>query len=521
MNLAPAVSMPRPGRSSRKLRIGALNLTHETVTFLGNDTTLQDFLYDGSPLRGEALLRSDPKGYMGGFVKQAREFPEVELVGIESPLWPKTGIASGWVTREAFEHFVGRMLSELERLGPFDGVYLALHGAMAVRGIARPEVELARRVRLAIGADAVIAATFDPHGNQGASFFDAADFAFAAKYYPHYDCYLQGERAARALVRGLRGDYRVVSATRKIPIISPTVMQWTGAAPWMNLVQRCLTWEAREPDVFVNLFFGFPWADTQDAGMAVQVMTNDQPQLAQAIASDIANAAWRARHALLSSTKIHAIEDCVGLARQAIAAGAGPVVLADHSDRSGSATWLLHAIVAQGLRNTLVVAVVDAQAIAGARAGGVRPGDPFDAPVGGRVDVSAGAPVRIQGRVEHVALAAEGSACGSAWMSVRFGNGNLLVISEYLVQIVEPATLVAMGLDLGGVDVVAIKSRVHFRRGFDDSGFAGTILLVEPPEPFLGTVRLDGLVYEHLDLTRFYPYGQPDFDGSVAQAPRP
>ena len=53
---------------------------------------------------------------------------------------------------------------------------------------------------------------------------------------------------------------------------------------------------------------------------------------------------------------------------------------------------------------------------------------------------------------------------------------------------------------------------MHFRRGFDDNGFAKTILLVEPDQPFLGTVRLDGLTYEHVDLTAYYPYGNPDFD---------
>ena len=59
--------------------------------------------------------------------------------------------------------------------------------------------------------------------------------------------------------------------------------------------------------------------------------------------------------------------------------------------------------------------------------------------------------------------------------------------------------------------MIAIKSRVHFRRGFDDNGFAKTILLVEPTEPFLGTVRLDGLPYENVDLKNFYPYGDPGF----------
>jgi microcystin degradation protein MlrC len=68
-----------------------------------------------------------------------------------------------------------------------------------------------------------------------------------------------------------------------------------------------------------------------------------------------------------------------------------------------------------------------------------------------------------------------------------------------------------VGLDLARFDAFAIKSRVHFRRGFDDSGFAKTILLVEPDQPFLGTVRLDGLPYANVDIRKFYPYGNPTF----------
>jgi len=96
------------------IRIAVLNFVHETVTFLPNDTTLDDFVHDGSPARGEALLAWEPRSYMGGFVKVAREHAGVELVGIESPLWPRTGTGSGWITTEAYEHFLGRMLAELE-----------------------------------------------------------------------------------------------------------------------------------------------------------------------------------------------------------------------------------------------------------------------------------------------------------------------------------------------------------------------------------------------------------------------
>jgi len=159
------------------MRLAVLQFTHETVTFLPNDTTRDDFVYPGSPATGAALLATDPKGYMGGFVQLAQEYDGVELVGITSPLWPRTGIGSGWVTQDAFAHFLGVMLAELEAGAPFDGVYLALHGAMAVRGVPRPEAEIARRVRTIVGPGVPIAATFDPHGNEDAAYLDHADMA--------------------------------------------------------------------------------------------------------------------------------------------------------------------------------------------------------------------------------------------------------------------------------------------------------------------------------------------------------
>ncbi len=39
------------------------------------------------------------------------------------------------------------MLEDLREAMPVDGVYLALHGAMAVRNVPRPEAEIARRLR--------------------------------------------------------------------------------------------------------------------------------------------------------------------------------------------------------------------------------------------------------------------------------------------------------------------------------------------------------------------------------------
>ncbi|WP_342359391.1 M81 family metallopeptidase [Terrarubrum flagellatum] len=495
----------------KPVRIAVLHFAHETVTFLDNDTTLDDFIYEGSPAKGEALLNSYPREYIGGFVKCAREFSGVTLVGVQSPLFPKTGIGSGWVTNEAFEHFSAMILADLRAQGPFDGVYMSLHGAMAVRGVAHPEAELAARVRKVVGPHVVIAATFDPHGNEDEKFLQSADLAFCVKFYPHYDNYLQGERAARTLIRALRGDYSRSVATRNVPIISPTVLQWTGASPWMDLINRALIWEAREPDVFVNVFFGFPWSDVPDVGLHIQAITNGKPDLAERIVKDMAESAWRNREALLNSAKIYDIAEAVDLAAADAASGRRPVVLADHSDRSGAATWILKEIIARRLRRTLIASVMDGKLIASLMTS-ARIGDAFDHEVGGRVDASAGQPVRITGEITGMGQANDGTGSRSDWISVAFGDGNVLVISAHYMQVIETTMLEAMGFALGDFDIFVLKSRVHFRRGFHDSGFAPRIYLVEPPEPFLGTVRLDGLPYENVRLTDFYPYGEPEFE---------
>ncbi|MCW5734809.1 MAG: M81 family metallopeptidase [Enhydrobacter sp.] len=485
------------------MRIAVLNFAHETVTFLPNDTTYDDFIYQGSPARGEALLAWEPRSYMGGFVKVAREHEGVELVGIESPLWPRTGTGSGWITTEAYETFLGRMVAELKAGGKWDGVYLALHGAMGVRGVPRPEADIARRVREVVGAGAFIVGTFDPHGNEDEAFLAAADMAFCVKYFPHYDAYLQGERAARMLIRAIRGDYAPTTVTVKVPILTATVLQWTGASPWMDLVQRALTWEAREPDLYINVFFGFPFADVPDVGLTVQAMSNGKPELARKAADDIAQWAWRRRQALLDTAKVYPVPEGVTLAKEAVARGAWPVVLADHSDRSGSATWILQQVIEQDLSDTLIATIADRAAIEAVKAQGLKAGDPFDMEVGGRADESAGAPVRVKGTIADVV-----EAWGRLWVGVAFGQGNVVLLSEYLTQIMDPAEL---DFPIDQFKVFAIKSRVHFRRGFDDSGFARTILLVEPIEPFLGTVRLDALPYENVDVKKFYPYGDVSF----------
>jgi microcystin degradation protein MlrC len=486
----------------RPLRLAIATFSHETCTFCpGGDTEIEDWTRLRQPARGAALLAEG--GYIRGFVTRSREYGPVELIGLESPLGVFGGSSRSWNSTRTFEHFLDRMLADLEAALPVDGVFLALHGAMAVRGVPRPEAEIARRVRQVLGPDVPIVATFDLHGNEDAEFLRWADMAFTTKRYPHYDAYEQGERAARMLVRLARGEYRVTSATRKPPVITATVLQWTGQSPSMDIMERARRWEAREPDALVSVFYGFPWADVPDVGAAVMVMTNDDQALADSIADDMADFIWRVREEFAAGT-FPAPAEAVRRAGMALESGRSPVVIGDYSDRSGDATHVLSELVRQGVGGTLVGTIRDEHVLAALAERGAHAGDRFAMDVGGFAGPASGSPVRVEGTLRYFGEWGRFERVAA----VAFGDGNVVVITPALVQITHPDQLAFGPVDPRSYDVFVVKSRVHFRRGFDETGFARTVIIADAPGPFLGTTALDALEYQHAPIDRLYPFGE-------------
>ena len=503
VTLAGCVTETANKGETRKLRVAGAQVSHETCTFCpGGDTTIEDWTRLGPPLKGQDLLSSG--GFVGGFVSVAGDYQDVELVGLTSPDEVFGGSSRSWNTRETFDHFMRLMLDDLKAAMPVDGVYLALHGAMAVRGVPRPEAEIARLVREVVGPDVPIAATFDLHGNEDGAFLEQADFAFVTKRYPHYDTLLQGERAARALVRTMRGQYKPTTATRKPGIITATVLQWTGQSPSMDIMERARRWEARKKDVYVSVFYGYPWSDVPDVGATVEVMTNNDQDLADLIADDMNDFIWRVRKEFAVGG-YPAPAEAAAVVKTAIAAGEAPVAVGDHSDRPGDATHILRAFEAAGIGRVLYGAITSPEALEKLQASGAVAGDPFDMDIGGFTP-SGGTPVRIEGTLSYT-----GEGFGYPFVAaVDFGAGNTVFLAPAYTQVLFPEHFALGKVDPANYDVFVVKSRVHFRRGFDETGFARKIVVVEAPEPYVGTTFLDALPYEHVDLSLLYPFGVPE-----------
>lgn len=488
--------------NSKEFKVAVIRYQHETCTFCpGGDTKVEDWLKAGPVLIGDEVLNAG--NYVRGFVYTATDYNDMNLVGIASPDNVFGGSSRSWNTKDSFEYFMKIILNDLKAQMPVDGVYLALHGALAVRDVPRPEAEIAKRIRNLVGDDIPIVASFDLHGNEDGEFLKYANGSFCTKRYPHYDAFLQGSRTANYLHRILKKTYVPTTATRKPPILTASVLQWTGQSPSTDIMERARRWETKKRDVFVSIFYGFPWSDVPDVGATVQVMTNNDQDLANEIADDMAEYIWRVRKDFALG-KYPLPNEAVKEAKEAIAKNKMPIVLADYSDRPGDATWILKELIDQKVENVYYAALRDENVLKILEENNAKVGDDFDMNVGGFTGEQAGKAVHIKGKVVFF---------DKLWgydkvAAIKFGKNNLLMIAPAYTQIIYLNRLRLEFANPDDYDVFVLKSRVHFRRGFDENGYAKTIIIVDAPGPWFGTTRLDALDYQFASIDKLYPFGE-------------
>lgn len=481
----------KPGKLDKEqllFRIGVAMFIHETCTFCPTATGIKEFEFYGTLVRGEELLRAND--YIRGFVSRAEEYGGVELVGLLSPRGARGGSSGSWITAEAFDKYTSGIIEDIIQQGPFEGIYLSLHGAMAVSGIPKPEAELVRRIRKIVG-EIPIFITLDLHANEDHELTDVADAVFIVKRYPHYDSRLQGERAARILIRTLKSTYQPVMATRKPGVITPSVFQGTGVSPAMEIQERARRWEDRRSDVFVSVAFGFAYADVPDVGATVMVVTNQNQNLADEIADDMAEYIWRMRK-VFAGKILPKTKEGVRLSIKAAKEGKTPVVIADYSDRTGNSTHILGELIRQGARNFCIATIADEKAINSIKEKGLKAGDRISLNVGGYADQFAGNPVEIKGKLEYF-----GNYDHFNEVAVLvFGNNNRVIVTPRLHQVTTPHIFNQLDINIRELEIISLKSRVHFRRGFYENGLAGAIFEVDAPG--LGPADLTTIEYNNI-----------------------
>ncbi|MBL8674772.1 MAG: M81 family metallopeptidase, partial [Rhodospirillales bacterium] len=408
---------------------------------------------------------------------------------------------SAHVTRDAYEKVAGWMVEDLERLGPFDAIYLDLHGAMVAEHHEDGEGELMRRVRAVVGDAIPLVASLDYHTNMTREMVARSTAMIGYRTYPHVDMADTGARAARLLDRLLRDGRPLFKAYRSFDFLIPLVWQCTDLDPARGIFSLLEEIErgtdaAGAPSAGHNMGIvslthtpGFPPADIAQCGPALVVYAHDQAS-AEAAADRLA-AAVRAREADFAGrlwTPDEAAEEAIRLSRTATK----PVVLADVQDNPGAGgtsdtVGLLRALMRHKARGAVIGMLVDEESANAAAAAGegaiIRRG------IGAVVGYAGEAPVEADWRVARVGTGVF-TGTGPFYGGAKFQIGPMalltddesgvsVVLATKRVQAADKEMFRHVGVEPAKVPILGLKSTVHFRADFQP--IAEVILVVQSP----------------------------------------
>ncbi len=472
------------------IRIAIASFPMETCTFCPRPTDIRHFEHYGPPRQGTEVLELE-EGGVPGFVAAAKEYNGVELAGAYAVRWPVGGTSGGWVTRQAYEKYADAIVSSLADIKDLDGIFLPLHGGMAVTGIERPEAELVRRIKKKLG-DIPVAIVMDLHGNEDAALADVADIILAVKRFPHYDFNLMGERAARLLIRTIQGTYKPTRAVRKPGMIFATVFGGTGDGIAQDVMERARRWENRVPDAYVSVFWGFSYADVPDAGVAVFVVTNDDQKIAETIADDMNNFIWL--HRTEFEHDIQKVKEGVSYARSSVAKNVRPFVIADMSDRMGDGTHILTELLDRDAENFVVATITDPSLIKKIH-DNHKVGDTLNVDIGGLWPIS-GKPVKAKATVGYIGSFPINDTTPSPIASINIGLDRWIILTPAYYQAKTDVIIGHVGLKTEDFDIVAVKSRRHYMRGFIETGLAKGSVIIDAPGH--GPANIGTLPYRNL-----------------------
>ncbi len=448
------------------MRIACGEFVQETDTFTPARTGLESFEAYGI-YQGDALLeRMVGIGPIGGFL-QAKNERQVHCELI--PLMRAWAGAGSTILAETFDQLLEMLLDPLRAARPLDGVFLSLHGAAATEQDDDLEGAVLEAVRSVIGPHVPLVVPLDHHANITSRMVAAANMLVGHETQPH-DTIATGLKAGRLLFQWLLDGRRPAMAWRKIPMITPQDQYLTSGGPMKAWFDQARALEQRDEVMDVSPYPMQPWLDVREAGWAVVVHTVDDQVLADELAADMANRAWRARDDFWKSERV-APEEAV---RRAYAAEQGLVILSDTGDSvyggaPGDSTCLLKHILEQAGDESaiMLVPMVDQLAIGAAFAAGT--GARLDLELGARIDNVFSQPVFISATVaalseNHIVdMGERGPVKLRRTAFLRAGGVCVVVMEHGVFGINHPVLCTHLGIDVDQARAVVVKTASNFQ----------------------------------------------------------
>jgi microcystin degradation protein MlrC len=473
--------------SSKKIAILGLMLESNCFSPV---TTKEDYL-SRVYLMGNEILEdlnsASPKlpaeilGFFKGLDTKCNWTPEPILVGLVE--------AGGPLDHAFFQTSINYIKLQLISAMPLDAVYISNHGAMITTENRDPDGEIFSMVREIVGPDVPIVVTLDLHGNVSQRMVDMTDSIVAYRTNPHVDMYERGLEVASILLEIFAG-LKASMALIRLPLTPPTVTLLTESGPYSDIIkygQSLITDDIAN----ISILGGFAYSDTPKNGMAIIVTARSGVEAAKTIAYKIAKQAWSEYKRYIP--KLTSLD--VGISRviEVCKNNKLPsIILADVADNpggggNGNTMWILEALYKAQIKDVIVGIIYDP--ILAEEAHKLGKNAQFNAVFNRNEPDKFSKKYEVNAKVSQLK---DGDCVGRrgfyAGRRMNLGPTALLdlggikvVVISIRTQCADPIFLEMMGLDISKARAVVVKSRGHFRGGFDEFFSSGQVLEIDTP----------------------------------------
>ena len=437
-------------------RILVAECKQEVSTFNPHLSGYEDF----SIRRGEALFdyHRGVRNEIGGALSVFDSIPNLDLVPTYGAMFITSG---GTLAKSAWERIASEFLDSISSAPPVDGVYFAMHGAMASEDELDPEGYLLAETRKILGEKIPIVVSLDLHGILTDRMLEHSDAIVAYHTYPHVDFFETGQRAARLLLRIVAGEVRPVTAKVNIPALVRGDELITATGLFGESIRIAQQVESGPRGLSAGMFIGNPFTDVPSLQTYSFVVTDNDPQLAELATLKIADSFW-ANHEKMEVPLV----SLDTMAATALASKSGTLGLVDAADAtssgaSGDSNAILRKLIEVGYRGRTLLPIVDEPAVKRAFEAGV--GSTIQVAVGGTLDPKRFQPLPVTAKVR---LLSDGhfrsESFGEQWYAgptaVLEVDNFTLVVSSRAVSLYDRSFFYSHGQNPKNFDAVVVKS---------------------------------------------------------------
>lgn len=415
---------------------------------------------------------------------------------------------SGIALKNTYESLRNEILNRLTSTPEVDIVLLDLHGAMVADGYLDCEGDLIEKIRQIVGDTVVIGVELDLHGHITQRMLSYADIIMGYKEYPHTDI---NERAAELFQLAVDTKLKKIKPTMAIFDCKMVSIFPTTSTVMRSFVDKMQEEEDSDCVLSMSLMHGFPWGDTPDSGVKMLAITNNDYDLATALANLWGLKLFSLRDEISFDSK--PINDAL---TEANSSNNYPVVVADQSDNPGGgapsdSTFALKWLLDNKVESALLAFIYDPEVVKIAKLVGI--GGNVQVRVGGKMSIHSGQPVDAMVKVIGLSENYMHTFFQENDANVLYDIGDVavlrvqgidLVLSSKRSQCFSPDFMTHFNLNPTDYKIIIPKSTQHFFTAF--SQISNEIIYMSAKGAITPNVKL--IPYEVMSTKDKYPWCQ-------------